>query len=206
MTIRLYFIDLLTWTGGRYPAHFGLPSRGIPADPPLATVTERSMMEYGLIDVALIAADVTTDQHDYLVSLGTSEVLPVAENLDSVIPDASIAPIRAALRGKNIPALFVSSGDTYRLALREIAGVLQYMQRLTAIRQVNPLTLGLGGAMLDWRFNQLPAAWRTSMQQAALELELSTTGMSGASTLETILGSIATQSANRSYAFGTFTL
>lgn len=206
MAVRLYFVDMLPFPSGvgRYPAHFGSSRGGVAPDPQLVGIDGKSTMDYGLIPVALVAADVTTDQDDYLRQL--PDVISFPANIDAVIPDAVLPNARAALRSKRIPSIFLSSGDTYRKAAREIAGVIQFMQRVTTIRGADPSQLAVSGEFLDWRFNQLPLAWRNAMQQAATELNFSTSGLVGTSPLETVLTSIATQSSSRTFEFGSFVL
>lgn len=206
MAVRLYFVDMLPFPSGtgRYPAHFGSSKAGVAPDPELIGITDRNIMDYGLIPVALMAVDVTVNQDDYLRQL--PDVISFPANIDAVMPDAVLPNARAALRSKRIPSIFLTSGDTYRKAAREIAGVMQFMQRVTALRGADPSQLGISGEFLDWRFNQLPLVWRTAMQDAAAQLGFSTSGLTGTSTLEVVLTSIAAQSVSRTFEFGSFVL
>jgi hypothetical protein len=148
---RLYFVDALVSGNVRYAAHFGEIRYGIQPDPELVGVP-LGRMDYGLINQMLVAATVDAAQQAYLD--GLPDVLVIPLDLETTVTAGNRNAIRNALRNRNIPSSWVNTGDTYRVVLREIAGYFQFMQRLTAITQLNPLTAGI---TLDTQYQELAA-------------------------------------------------
>lgn len=197
---RLYFVDISQSGSIRYPSHFGTPRYGFQPDAQLVGVAW-SMMDYGLINQGLIAANVDATQQTYLA--GLSDVLTIPLDLETTVTAGNVIAIRNALEGRNIPGTWVNVGDSYRVVLREIAGYFQYMQRLTAITGLNPLTQGI---TLATQFQSLPLLWRNAILQAATELGYDASALQGTTTVRNILRGIANQSGTKVFFIGGYQL
>ena len=86
-----------------------------------------------------------------------------------------------------MPAQWIANGQTYRIVLRRLAGIFQLLQNVQGRR------LRFLQAALDATIADLPANVRQAMQDAAAALNLSTTGITGATTLRVALASIGAQ-------------
>lgn len=195
---RLYFVDIVQTGIYRSPDHFG--GRVVAPDTELIGV-QWALMDYGLINQGLVAAEVNTDQQTYLA--GLPDVLAIPANLDATVTAGNINAIQNALEARNIPATWVNVGDSYRVVLREIAGYFQYMQRLTGITGLNPLTQGI---TLSTQYQNLPQLWQDAILQAATDLGYDASGLTGTTTIRAILRGIASQSGSNVYTLGSFAL
>lgn len=151
----------------RSPSHFG--GRAVAPDPELVGV-QWSMMDYGMINVGMIVADVSNTQVTYLQ--GLADVIMVPANIDTTLGAGQLTATRNALESKNIPADWVNTGDTYRSIIREIMGYFQFMQRYTATTFFNPIANGVSldttmgnPALNNWqamktRWNEIQATVR----------------------------------------------
>ena len=130
-------------------------------DPPGLAVTW-GMMDYGLIDAALLVAEVTQEQHDTL--LLNSDVTSPPENIDQNITSGAIPGVQAALETLRIPADWVTTAFTYRQILRMVAGLFQFAQRHHALHNEQLID---SQAQLDLRWNQIPIARRNRILATA---------------------------------------
>ena len=130
-------------------------------DPPGLAV-KWGMMDYGLIDAALLVAEVTQEQHDTL--LLNSDVTSPPENIDQNITSGAIPGVQAALETLRIPADWVTTAYTYRQILRMIAGLFQFAQRHHALHNEQLID---SQAQLDLRWNQIPIARRNRILATA---------------------------------------
>ena len=130
-------------------------------DPPGLAV-KWGMMDYGLIDAALLVAEVTQEQHDTL--LLNSDVTSPPENIDQNIASGAIPAVQAALETLRIPADWVTTAFTYRQILRMVAGLFQFAQRHHALHNEQLID---SQAQLDLRWNQIPIARRNRILATA---------------------------------------
>lgn len=180
MATRLYVLPLITTTtpkGDRRDPKY--------LDTHLAGV-EWSLMDMGDEPICLVAADVGAEHAAFAAE---TDVLALPANLDQPL-GAQLATVQNALEARNIPAGWVQSTHTYRQVVRVVAQAFQFLQRLQVVR---PGRLFGGGVTLDTRFNQLPAAVRSALTAAATDLGYDTSGLTGTSTLRTILKTMADQ-------------
>ena len=131
-------------------------------DPPALVAAKWSLMDYGLIDAALVVADVTQVQHDTL--LLNSDVTSPPENIDQNIAAGAIPAVQSALEALRIPADWVTTAFTYRQILRMIAGLFQFAQRHHGMHNEQLID---SQAQLDLRWNQIPLARRGRIQATA---------------------------------------
>ena len=136
---RLYFVNIIRTPIFRYPAHFGDPRHGFPADAELVGV-RWSMLYYGQIDQAIVAADLNVSQITYMA--GQSDVLVIPANIDNLVTAGNVTTIQNALEARGIPGTWVNVGDSYRVVLREIAGYFEILQKLSELLQVDPTAQG----------------------------------------------------------------
>lgn len=195
VTIRWYIVPITLVNGNaRYASHFG--GKGLTPDAQLAGV-EKVMMDYGLIDVGLVVANVTPTQITYLN--GLSDIIVIPANIDNTI-GANLNTVKSKLATFNIPSVSIAAGDTYRKAMREIAGQFEFMDSLTALTEVNPMTLNAN--VLSITYGSLSQTWKNALQQTAARLGYSTAGITGASTMSDILISVGNQNDNRTFNMG----
>lgn len=193
VALRFYIVPVVQVGIYRSPAHFG--GRSNPVDAELAGMTW-GMMDYGLINVGMVGAQVNPTQITYLN--GLTDIIVIPANIDNTI-GANLATVKSKLAAFDIPNVSIQAADTYRLAMREVAGSFQFMQRLSAITGVNPTTLNIH---LSTTYGQLNQTWKNALQQTASELGYSTAGINGSSTLEEILISIGNQNDAKTFQLG----
>jgi len=158
---RLYFVDIIRTVSNRYPAHFGDPRHGFPADVELVGV-RWSMLDYGEIDQGLVAADLSASQITYMASL--PDVLAIPANIDNLVTAGNVATIQNALEARGIPGTWVNVGDSYRVVLREIAGYFDVVQKLSVLLQIDPTAQGYSlsatiGATALAQWQAIKARW-----------------------------------------------
>lgn len=110
-----------------------------------------SMKDYGLVNQAVVAAEVDATQHAFLEA--QADVWAWAENLDTSLGAADRNALGDFLEAVAIPADWLSPQDTNRTALRTVTGMFLFMQRLTAITGQSPIDQGLA---LNTQFRNLP--------------------------------------------------
>lgn len=166
MAVRFYILPMevaqvwseaqdkyLTKRGPKY-----LPWRFDPDPIPALAGVRWSILDYGVIETALAAVDVTPAQHTALAAF--PDVIAVPSNLDSTVGATKLAATRAAIETLNIPGNWVQASDTYRVIVRQVSGMFLFMQRLTALTGQNPFT---GGLQLNAAYSDLPLIWRESI-------------------------------------------
>lgn len=191
---RFYLVDTVEVVlgGVTYNAieHFGSRIRDLvllAPDPELVGVTERGVMSYGIVPAALVYANTTDAEDAYLDSLNDVVAIGSDTQIDTRTVTSGNRPrIVSTLQAKNIPAVWVTIGDTFRVLLRELAGYFQIMQRFQGVTNnvnlfssgVTPQTTFGAAAVNNWQtfrgwFQAAKAggqedaqAWDTARQQA----------------------------------------
>lgn len=120
-------------------------------DPPALVTCSWGLMDYGLINAALVAANVTQEQHEALAA--EIDVAAAPLNIDQLIGAPAIPQIQAIMEQLRIPAEWMDITYTYRQILRMIAGLFQFAQRHHGLHR-EPLIDST--AQLDLRWNQVP--------------------------------------------------
>lgn len=200
MAIRFYIVPIEQVGNARGPEYFHWrfdqnPVAGLEG-------IRWSLKDYGSINVGIVAADVTTAQHNILAV--QSDVTAIPANLDATIGGGNLTAVRNALEGLRIPGAWVQANNSYRTVVRTVTGLFLYAQRVTALAGGQPL-LRLNDN-LNTQFQDLPADIRAAMQQAAEEFGYDTSGLTATSTLRQILKQFADDWGETPIEFGLTTL
>ena len=121
-----------------------------------------SLMDYGLIDAALVAADVTQEQHEQLVAEPDVAAAPV--DIDQNISEIAIPRVQQVLEALRIPAEWIDSTYTYRQILRMVGGLFQFAQRHHGMHGEALID---STDQLDLRWNQIPQARQNRIKATA---------------------------------------
>lgn len=174
MTTRWYLLPIIgtgiTRADGRRPKYI--------AD---LGIRPWSMMDYGLLPVAILMADVTAQQHTDLTA--NSDVRAIPLNLDSTVGAGAVTATRNALEALSIPGNWVGASTTWRVVLRTTAGLFQFAQRVHGRFGV---TLLESGVTLDTTWTQLPQGAKDILLTTAQELGIDTSQATGSTTLRQI--------------------
>ena len=162
-----------------------------------------SAMDYGAEPVMLLRAEVTPAEDALLRS--NPDVFAAPVNLDTTLTAAQVANARAALEGLRIPAAnWVATSITGRQLVRTVAQIMQFHQRLGALRG-NTRTFG-GAVTLETQWHQLSAQHQSAITQAAESLGFSLEPLKGTNSLRNILKAMADQWGEREIVLGGFVL
>ena len=180
---------------------------GTSQDPRRSKYIPRNVVEgvfyFGQQPVAIFAADVD-DATDAALQ-ANSDVRRIPDDLDATLGAGAVTVVQNFLETFHIPAGWVTQGLTYRFVLRTICGFFSFLQRYAVIaNNPNPV---LGGAVtLSTQFNQLPAAARQNLRDAAASFSLDISGLSPTSTMRAILTEFANQWGQRSFSIGSIAI
>jgi hypothetical protein len=184
MAIRYYVLPIEHNNNARGPKYF---TWRYDPDPP-GINCPWSMKDYGLMDQAVLCADI--QPADATTMAGYADVLSIPANLDTNLTAGAVNTAKNYLESVNIPAGWISTADTYRSVLRSLLGIFFFLQRVTAI----------AGQAIDWvsvplntQWRNIPATWRDAMTQAATEMQFDTSGTTNNTTLRAILKNMADQ-------------
>lgn len=192
MTVRFYLLPIETTGNTRGPKYFKWRfCQDCTLDVP------RSTKDYGLRPTALVAADVTPEQHTFLA--GQPDVTSVPANIDNNISAAALLTVRSALEGLKVPGNWVTTGHTYREVLRAVAGLFQFAQRHHALHGE---MLVESNVNLDLVWSEVPASKRQRVQETADSLGYDTSPVTGAWTLRETLQYLANLWGEASFQFG----
>lgn len=126
-----------------------------------------SLKAYGRVDVGLLAADITQTDHDALIL--NVDVFSFPENIELNMTPADRSALQSYLEGMPIPIPgdWLSPSDTYRTAIKTIAGMMMFMQRLTHIMDSAPETWGV---TLNTQYKDFPPELQAGILQTINEL------------------------------------
>lgn len=203
MTTRFYIlpIEVVDRGGGnsaRGPKYF--PWRFDP-DPPALVTAQYGLMDYGLMPTALVAADVTTVQHNLLNA--QSDVITVPANIDNAIGGGAISTVRSRLEALHIPGNTVQAADTYRNALRVVAGVFQFAQRFHGLYNRSIFDEFTG---LNTTWSELSTEFQNELLATAESMAINTSGLTDSTTMRQILKRFADAWEDRTFFIGGFEL
>lgn len=161
-----------------------------------------SLVDYGLMNVCIVWADVNNGQHNQLVSNNDCRAIVQHANVDNAVGSAA-SNVRAALEALLIPGNWVQTTDTWRAVLRVTIGVFQYAQRLHAKFGVKIVP---DGYSLDTTWSEIPVQGQQFLLETATELGIDTSGASGSTTLRQIYRAFGEVWRDRPIVMGAVTL
>lgn len=164
-----------------------------------------SMIDYGLIDVALVAADVTLAQHQQ--AYDRSDVLSIdprngtQRNLDANITEPERAALVAYLDTANnfVPMQWASTTDTRRQVIRGICGIFLFVQRVTVL---SSMAIGDWGITLGTTWSELTDQQRGWIRDAARSLQFDADDPGPSVTVRQIIRSMANRLQERTFYLG----
>ncbi len=195
MTVRFYLIPIDVVNNRRGPKYLKWRENPTGLDVPW------SMMDYGLVNTALVAADVTSPQHNQLAQ--EVDVTAIPANIDDTVSTQALATVRSELEALNIPGNWVTTSHTYREILRVVAGLFQFAQRHHGLH--NKIVLPNENNM-DQNWGDLPAAVRSELAATADSFGYDTSGVTASTPIRAILKNLADQWGEQEFNMGITTL
>jgi hypothetical protein len=142
---------------------------------------EWSAMDFGAAPVFLVRANLSAAQETLLEINADFFTVPA---LDETLTAGQVSAVQTRLENNGIPAGWVTTARTWRQVLRIVAAMFQLCQRAN---------VAIVTANLDLRMNQLPAATRTRLQDAADSFGWDRSGVTATTTVRTALKVLADQ-------------
>lgn len=193
MTIQLYILPEVSTADGRYNAPKYIAKRLIVPLSGLEGV-QWTWVFVALGDAGIVAVDGTTAEHNLLAA--QTDVLQIPP-LDNAIPNNTARnKVRSVLEGFNLPGTWVNTGMTYRTVLRVTLGTIQFLSRLTFRLQRKIFD---GSVTLDMTVSQIPLAARNQLQNAAGDLGLDYSSVTGTTTVREMLRLMGVQFSNTQF-------
>lgn len=177
MTIRVYLMPTILADQGRYTNVKRAKYRQL--------LSNSSVIHYGPEPYCIVISDVDATQHANVTA--NSDVRAVPANLDTTIVNGARTTIVNALESASIPAQWVANGMTHRVFLRRLVGIFLVTQG------VHGKKFRLLQAALDDALSTLSANARQALQDIATAQQLSTAGITGATTLRAALTALCAQ-------------
>jgi hypothetical protein len=163
-----------------------------------------SCMDYGYQPSMICSADTDATQDAALVK--QSDVTKIPDNLDSTVGAGALTTVQNALESRHIPGTWVTTATTYRTVIRAAIGAFTLFQRYISISGNTAATINGSTVTLNTVFSSLPSQVRTDLIATAINLELDTSGITGANTLRQILLGIGNQFLTRVSVIGGITI
>ena len=160
-----------------------------------------SAMDYGFEPWFVVGADLSSSDEAFV--LAQSDVTAIPANLNANLTNPQVTSVQNKLESINIPAGWVNNGLQWLAVVRIVLGMFSFIQRFGSILNSGQ-TLGtgfFGSITLSTTIAELSANQVTALQQAAADLNLSTAGITGSTTLRVALKTLADQMSARTYNF-----
>lgn len=156
------------------------------------TITEnyglRARFDYGDEPWCLMGID-SVSVGDDTALVANADVFKLPDNLDQTMGStANRNRARNALEAVNMPGNWIATSDTYREVVRFIGALCQYMLCYTGHYGV--ATLFTGTVSLATTYGSLPQDQRDALLGCTQYFNLSTSTLTGANTLRTILKAV----------------
>lgn len=190
MTVRVYLIPIVTVTDSRghslrVPKYFAAPGQTAIAGLEGLSFTGS---DFGLEPVMMVVADVTPSQHTVLST--QSDVLALPADTTQLISAIALPTVTSSLEALKLPATWVTTANTYQQVLHVVLAIFQFAGRFQTLTGLSPFG---GGFTLNSTISQLPAAARNGLTATAVDMGLSTAGVTGATTIRVMLLNVANQ-------------
>lgn len=137
---------------------------------------------YGLNNVALIKADISTSQHTLLSS--QTDVIAFPNNLDNPATQSAIDSVSPRLEVFNIPTSWINTSLTYRQILRRISRIFRVFRRLHERFDEKIFDVGFD---LDSQYKDFSSTAKLNLKEIALELGIDLTEYSNTTTVRQIV-------------------
>lgn len=183
MTARFYIIPITRIGTKRGPKYF---TWGVGPEKIQGIDCRWVMKDYGDIDEAIIAADISTADHNY-VSI-QPDVLSLPANIDQRLNSSAVNSAVNFLETYNIPGGWINTTQTYRYVARIVTGMFLFMQKVTFYLGH---TLTLPQNWVNLTLNQVPVDIRDAMASAAAEMNYDYSWVIGSTTVREILKGMA---------------
>lgn len=131
----------------------------------------------------LFYADLTPAQHTQLAA--QSDTIQFPADLDANLTNGQVTGARAYLDSIDVPSGWVNTNRTVRDVIRGIAGIFLLAQRVRGISRQS--FFDVLPRNINRAFNTLSGAARSTLQQAASDLQLDVSGLTGSNTLRDFL-------------------
>lgn len=187
MTVRIYLMPTILADNGRHLNMKRAKYRTL--------LSNSSVIHYGPEPYCMVLSDVDTTQHSAVMA--NADVRAAPADLDTTI--ASGAPLNTivnTLEAASIPAQWVVAGMSFRTFVRRLAGIFIVTQGVSGKK------FRLLQAALDDPLNTLSANAHSALLDIATAQQLSTTGITGSTTLRSALTTLCAQFATRPLFYG----
>lgn len=131
------------------------------------------LKDYGALDVAIVAADVTETEHITLSAQADVIAFPV--DLAETVGTEQLPGLRADLEGRNIPGNWIQAATSYQAIARFVCGLFLYAQAVTTYSGGQPLFRD--GDNLDMQIGDFPPDVRDGLVLAAQQLGYDHSGL-----------------------------
>jgi len=160
--IRFYILPIERNGNARGPKYFGW--KYDPNPPGIDCIY--SIVDYGSIDMCVLAADILQADHDALIL--NTDVYAFPENLDTTMTLANRQALNTYLEAHAVPGDWLKAGDTFRVAARTVSSMFLYLQRVLGIMgyPTNPFS----GLTLNTRYSSIPNPLHDALHTGATSL------------------------------------
>lgn len=192
MAWRLFIVPMVQIGGYRGPKYF--PWRGDPGAAELAGI-EWGMMDYGAVPWCILSADTTENQQTFLEA--QSDVRAAPADLNTAIGGGNVTALRNYLEAADIPATWITGGDTWLMVLRVIGGLFQFAQLFTDISNGSPLLPP--GTDKNTTMDAMGQVWKDTALATAASFNppYDVSGITGSTTVRAALKILADQWGNK---------
>lgn len=142
-------------------------------------------LDYGVMPLFLVAADVTTAENTSIS--GNADVLTAPATLNNTI-GANLATTQASLEAVNIPAEWITAGMTWRAMLLWLSRLFAFAQRYNGLNGSAPFIDAQTN--LDLQVSQVPQAARDRYSATALSFGYDVALITGSMTIRQVLHAV----------------
>ena len=181
MAFRLYLVPISTAVDGtRFPKYF--------LDKTIANSTW-AMIDYGIEPWALVCGDLSPTDDATIV--GKADAFGLPTDLSPVLTAGQVTAIQNKLEAINLPADWVSTSLTWVQVVRIVCGIMGLLQRY--MFYAGATSLFTGSVTLTTTIGALPLNARTNLLNAATDLNLDVSSITGSTTIRQALGIVGQQ-------------
>jgi hypothetical protein len=198
MSFRLYIVPVIgtgTKADYRRPKYFD--------DGSLASHPAWSWIDYGFEPWAVVGADLSTSEDNFVVGQPDGFALPF--DLSPPLTAQQVTNVKNKLESIQVPSGWVNTTLSWIQVVRTVLGVFTFIQRYGVVyadaNGVAAPSIFTGGVSLDTTFGSLPLAVRNALIATAQSFGIPTAGLTANTTLRTILKSMADSFQNKQYNF-----